>query len=803
MSFLASIPNWFLRFVGARPAAGGSEVWFGFEGMDPGWALLLAGMAALVIARVYYTGPGRLTKGQRIGLAALRSATVVLLLIMLTHPVLRVSEETTTRGALLVLQDTSASMDLRDTRQSALDLERVQLAYGETAVAGANPDPSRSELIQAVAANQTLNLWPRVSEKVDVIVSTFGRAAAEFRILNPAGENISSVEAASFFSELPASAPATAIADSLNDAFEMAAGRPLTGVLLITDGVNNAGAPLPTAIDVAQRRGLPLYVYATGVEAPCDLGVLSFSGPAMAFAREEAVLNVRLRSTGLEGESTEVLLKTEDTVLDRQTVQIEEDGEIELSFNYTTTVAGEFDLTVEATSLYGEATAENNAANMRLRVLDRRVKVLLIEQEPRWDFRYLLDTLKRDRRIEVDAVMLDGDATLGRDEESRFLKSLPTPRELLDYVIVVIGDVDPARLSPAHMEALDTLARQTGGGLVFHAGPDFNPLSYKGSVLEDLLPVGLPATVVQSAVRYEKPVSLLLTAVGRRSPLLRLDPNAAESESLWRGFPGVRWTAKTGPAKPGAEVLLIDPSASKKVGAQAQPVLARMSVGRGQVFYFGFDETWRWRSQVGERDYLKIWGQVFLKLGVERLTGASDLVQLNTVRSSYALGETVLISGRIFQEDFQPLEVAEVAGRLTIEPTAETQVDAISQVITLKARAGRPGDYEMDVLAATPGRYSVRTDLDPDAVVVFSVSASNLEMRDPALNLAGLMQLVGESGQLFREEDLDQLPQLIGDSLPITREVQKYEPAFHPLFYCLLLLLPTLEWMLRRILKLK
>lgn len=801
MSFLASIPKWLLRFVGARPASEGSEVWFGFEGMDPGWAFLLVGVSALVIARVYLKGPGRLSLKQRIGLALLRCATVVLLLVILTHPVLRVSEEATTGGAVLVLQDTSASMDLRDTRADPLDVERVALAYGN-ADAPEGEAPSRRELAEAVAANETLALWPRMTDQVDVFVTSFGRSASAPVALNPNGEVVSSAEATRFFTEATSGAPATAIKDSLEAALEMTAGRPFSSVLLITDGVNNAGAPLPTVIDVMQGRGLPLFVYATGVEAQRDLSVLSFSGPAMAFAREEVAVNVRLRTLGLVGESTEMSLQQGETRLDSQTVKIEQDGEIELTFNYTPTQAGEVDLSVAVDALRGEATIENNSANMRLNVLDRRVRVLLIEQEPRWDFRYLLDTLKRDRRIEVNAVMLDGDATLGRDPDSRFLSELPSAEELLEYVIVVIGDVDPARLSPAHLQALDTLTRQTGGGLVFHAGPKYNPQSYQGTALQDLLPVLLLPQEQAVSLRYHAPTSLLLTSAGRRSRLLRLNQHSAESESIWRSFPGVFWTANTGPAKPGTEVLLVDMSDSKQTGGQAQPVLARMAAGRGQVFYFGFDETWRWRSRVGEVNFLKIWGQIFLKLGVERLTGASDLVQLNTVRSSYALGETVLVSGRIFTEDFQPLEAAEVSGILTIEPS-DTDAEAITQAITLKSRIDQSGSYEVDLLAATPGRYTVQTDRDRDAVVVFGVSVSNVELRDPSLNLSGLQQIVGEQGEVFREETLDQLPDRIASTLPTTRVVQVYEPAFHPLFYCLLLLLPTLEWMYRRILKLK
>jgi hypothetical protein len=802
MMSLATLSNWLLQAMGAEPASTHSEVWFGFEGMDPGWAFLLVGLAALLVGRAYLKGPGKLSLSQRLILSGLRVSTVILLLIMLTLPVVRVTEESTTRGALLVLQDSSASMEIRDTRQHPEDKDRVVAAYGSAVAAEANPEPSRRELVDAIASNTELNLWNRLSQQVDVIVSPFGREAGAPQWIAPAGELISTETASAFFQSLPTDAPATAISDSMKGVFEMTAGQPLTAVLLISDGVNNAGSPLPTAMEVARSRGLPLYVYATGVEAQRDLSVLSFSGPGMAFAREDAVLNVRLRTTGLEGETAVVQLMQGEKALETQKLTIKEDGDTELSFNYETSEAGEFDLSVRVKPLRGEATEENNAASMRLRVLDRRVKVLLIEQEPRWDFRYLLDTLKRDRRVEVNAVMLDGDATLGSDPDSRFLEKLPSPQELLEYVIVVIGDVDPQRLSPAHLQALDSLARQTGGGLVFHAGPNFNPISYRGTALEGLLPVNLKGTVPDPEARYDEPVSLLLTPEGRRSSLLRLDDNLAVSETHWRGFPGVRWTAQTGPAKPGAEVLLVDPSDAKKVNGKAQPVLARMSVGRGQVFYFGFDETWRWRSRVGERDYLKIWGQVFLKLGVERLTGASDLVQLNTVRSSYALGETVLISGRIFTDDFQPLDVAEVAGTLTIDPD-DAEADTITQTVRLKSRVGRPGDYEMDVLVATPGRYSVRTELDPDAEVIFTVSASNMEMRDPALNLSGLSQLTAEGGKLFREEDLGQLPELISETLPTVRIVREYEPAFHPIVYFLLLLLPTLEWMMRRILKLK
>jgi len=804
MNLLATLPGWFLRLLGADSTSASSEVWFAFEGMDPGWAVLLGGLFAAAIGFAYWKSPGRLSKPQRIGLAALRAFFLLLILFILTHPVIRLTEEVESRGTLLVLQDVSASMGLEDPRLAEADQERVAAAYGSSARTEENPRPSRRELVRAMAANEELNLWPRIAEKADILVAPFGRQAGPAHPLVTSKSNtLSAGEAAAYFGSLDFDASSTAVADSLSDALDALAGQPLAGVLLISDGMSNVGSPMTTALDPLRDRNLPLFAYAVGVEAQRDLSVVSFSSPGMAFAGETAMLDVRLRATDLAGESTEVRLIQDGETIDAQEAAFEEDGEVELSFPYVTERAGFFPFTLEAGAIEGEVTLENNEASLELQVLDRRVRVLVIEQEPRWDFRYLLDTLKRDERVEVSAVMLDGDKTLGRDPESGFLAELPTPEELLGYVIVVLGDVDPDRLSDAHFDALDRLARQTGGGLVFHAGSDFNPFAYAGTPLEALLPVELDPTVENRGARYEDPVSLSLTREGRRSPLLRLDENPLKSEQIWRSFPPVRWTAQTGPAKPAAEVLLVDPTEAKQARGDPQPVLAHMSVGRGQIFYFGIDETYRWRSRMGEKHYLKIWGQVFLKLGIERLSGASDLVQLNTVRDAYAVGETILVSGRIFDKGFRPLEAPEVAGTLKIEPAVEGGATVIEQEVTLKSRPGSPGDYELEVFGATPGRYTLQTELDPEASVGFTVDISNLELRDAALNLEGLTQLAGEQGRVFREEDISELPDAVSESLPTIRDVSRYEPAFHPIVYALLLLLPVAEWTSRRLLKLK
>jgi len=801
--------DWLARLAGLPPGDPSvRELWLGFEGLDPGWALLLAGLLAVLGAWLYLrepVGPGR---GVRLALIVARAVFVAGLLLFLTHPVIQLTREEPARGSLLVLLDTSASQDIADPRAGS-DLARAAIAAGVLSPGPADravPESqsaklaalTRRELVEAAFANSALDLGARVTAHSDVLLASFDRAAGPVRAVPAESGGLPEAIRA-----LPKAGPSTALGDSLVAALDATAGQPLTGVLVISDGATNSGAPLAAGAEAAAKRGLPVFAWATGVTAPPDLGIVSFSGPPVAFAREEAPLQIRLRAAGLAGRETELVLREGDKELARRPVRVDADGEIELTVPVEPRTAGEITYTAEVAALPGEATAENNRANATIRVIDRRIRVLIVEQEPRWEFRYLLDTLQRDRRVEVHAVMLDGDPGLGREPGGVFLPELPDSAGLLENVIVVLGDVDPARLGAERMNALSRLVRETGGGLVFLAGPRHGPVAFRGTPLEALLPVSLAGAA--PAEPYPEPVGLVLTPAGRTSPLLRLADNPADSVEIWQRFPGARWTARTGPAKPAAEVLLVDPTPAKRSGDAPQPVLALMPAGRGQVFYFGTGDTWRWRSRVGERHYLRVWGQVFLKLGLERLAGASDLVQLNTARPNYAPGDRVVVSGRIFDQSFQPLSAAAVEARVTLVPAdAAPDSPPIESTLVLRARGGRPGEFEAEIRADARGRYTVVTELDAKAAVTFTVDTVDLEGRDPALRLEALEQLTrATGGRVFREEDLSELPEAVAARLPATTLTRRIEPAFNAWLLGALILVVCAEWALRRLHRLK
>src|SRR5690606_22735530 len=97
-----------------------------------------------------------------------------------------------------------------------------------------------------------------------------------------------------------------------------------------------------------------------------------------------------------------------------------------------------FVLEVKVPARANEILAENNQDLRRIRVVDNRIRVLLVEQSPRWEFRYLQALLMRDRRVELKCVLFDGDPAIARAPDSPYLEAFPSGREeLFAYDVVM------------------------------------------------------------------------------------------------------------------------------------------------------------------------------------------------------------------------------------------------------------------------------------------------------------------------------------------------------------------------------
>lgn len=804
--------DWLRILLFPGSASGGGTSSLTFEGIDPGWALLGWIVLGLLLWWFHKRLLPSTSRNKRNILVGFRLFFAATLLFVATRPVLVTTIVEKVRQKLIVLADASASMDIADLRSTPEDRARALIASGKLApdaglsqtVPADSARPTRRDILRSVAANDRLKLWPRLDERVELSFYGFGHDATEW---TPPSGAAGDVAAKAFFDQLPAADQTTALGESLRQVLDRHRGEPLAGVLVLSDGASNRGLAPAEAAAAARAEGVPVFFYGVGVTEPRDVAVVSADAPRIAFLKERVAVRVRIVSNGFEGRPVVVSLRdpaSKGAPLAETTVALPARGSADAELSWIPEKAGELSLEAAAAVLEGEASADNNVTSVRIRVIDNRVRVFMIEQEPRWDWRYLLDFLQDDRRLTLKCVLLDGDPSLLKLPNTPFIEKLPDERAALyDSDIILLGDVDPARLGRDRMQLIREWVDQAGGGLVFLAGPNHNPRSYLGTPLEPLLPVvPLSGPAEQFSARHPEPVKLALAAAGARSPLLRLSEKPAENAALWRDFDGVRWTAKVARARPGAEVLLVDPSASRSTPSGPGPVLARQRFGRGEVMYFGFNETYRWRSGRGGKFYSQIWGQIFQALSLERLSGASKQVQLRVDRPEYQLGERVVISGRLYQPDFKPLVADSVPARAEFTPANASA--PVQQEVMLRPVPEEAGGYRAEFTPASPGRYKFSTLLDPTAVVEFDVVAPRLEQADAAMNLPLLEASAAAAGtSVIREENLDAFPALLEQKGGNVTSLKRLELAYSPVLLGLLILLASAEWLVRRLNRLK
>src|SRR5690606_17974678 len=105
--------------------------------------------------------------------------------------------------------------------------------------------------------------------------------------------------------------------------------------------------------------------------------------------------------------------------------------------------------------------------------------------------RYLKTEMMRDKTVEISCLLLSADPTFAQEGDRPIRRFPETITELLEYDVVVFGDVDPRYFSDAQLELIRDFVANRGGGFGMVAGPQFSPQAYRNTAIEALLPVNI------------------------------------------------------------------------------------------------------------------------------------------------------------------------------------------------------------------------------------------------------------------------------------------------------------------------
>lgn len=771
----------------------------------------------LLVAWMYLRA--NLTLLKRCILVGSRTLFLLLILGLLLRPMLNLVIEGAVRLPLILLVDSSNSMTIEDPRLDEADQKRAAIALdildgksglGQTldkSAAEKIGKKSRYDIVQAGLKNKRLDLLPRLAANCDVIPYRFGQKAEQLltdteRHRGSDKPGKSAVELGGWLESAKPDSRLTAMGDSLRQVLDERKG---AGILIVTDGQDNSGSDALTAAAIARTRGVPLYIWGVG-SVPRDIIVNSLMAQETASAHRELPVTVRVRGQQLAGEKGRIILKLSDLKVDEQEVTFTGDEDT-VNMKFTPDKAGEYTLAASIEARDDETDKSNNSARQALRVIEAKPKVLLVEQTPRWEFKYLHQMLAQPavkaekKEFDLKSVLFEGDPGISKGTESPFLLQFPAKKEeLYAYDMVVLGDVDPKNLSSTQIEALGDFVDKFGGSLIVLAGRNYSPQAYRRTVIEKMLPVEFDPAESADAPPTDKPIKVELGPAGKASAMMKLSDKESESLAHWNQIPPIFWEFRVQRAKPGADVLLVDSDESRKTKSGKMPLMAIQQYGRGRVLYIGTDNLWRWRKNLGEGDYSRLWRQILQQMANH--SNKSTQIRFDRdQRPQYAVGQKVTVYAQLYTESFEPVQDKEVKAIYTM--TGQSAGASDKQLI-LKPTPNKAGEYAGVFYAPAPGTYQLYCERDAKTRRGFSVVDADLEMNATAMNEPLLKQMAASTGgAFFREEDLAKLPEAIAAKAERVPSGKAIDIWSSPLYFILMLAAVTAEWIVRKFSQLK
>lgn len=795
-------------------------------------------------------------------LLALRAAAIALAALILMQPVLvRFTDKKITRR-VAVLVDGSTSMRFTDRQWQPreqlawaahlgrlTDAQQAALAAGKSDARAewdklpeADREAARSlcETTRVALASDLLtrpdaqgtSFLSKLGGRYDLDLYAFGRSLAR-TTEEEIAQGLTSTGGTAFADAYFRSA--TDFTGALEGLLKEIPSEQLAGVLVLSDGLHNADTSVLPVTRRFAAQGVPVAgVLVGGTRLPFDVALADVVSPESIFLGDRVRLLATIKATGAIGRKIKVRLTCGDDVVEEQSLDISsDDWQREVRLVHEPKTNGVVRYEVRAETLDGELFGDNNAWRTDVAVSDDRINVLLVDDSPRWEFRYLRNLFfGRDKSVHLQSWLVHPDklggaptaalppASAARKFGDAESGGWPVSREeWRAFDVIILGDIDAATLTPQVQEEIRACVTERGALLVTIAGPRAMPHVFPaGSPLAELVPY----TVRPQASYWQGPEQtyrLQLTPAGQSHPVMVQSGSLSENEDVWRSLPAFDWRLPV-TAKPGSEVLAV---AAPEGGEQEKvltdvrqavshledvmqfrnthALIAAQRVGRGKVLGLAFDRTWRLRYRTGDVRHHRFWGQI-LRWGLgERLRAGQERFRVGTDRLVYGPEDAITVMARVLDEHFAGVGDAELEAVLKTAEGREITRTRLAQRAeshgfyeALLPPQGQAGACSLEVVRLdSVARERAETSL------LVTASRRPIEMGDVRPAKETLEALAkGTGGKVVAPDGLASLVELFGEGRRTVQERREYALWNNPFVLLLLALLLTLEWLLRK-----
>lgn len=726
---------------------------------DAPWVgLTLAALGAALAFFTYRSVRGKTRPADRLVLAGVRTVALLGLAALLFRPTLILSRTLPQQNFVAVLVDDSRSMALSGASEARADFALQQLG----------PDPE--------------SLVSRLGERFAVRTFRFSDVS----------ERVDSL------SQLTFDGTRTDLAGALDRVRQDLEGVPLAGVVVMTDGADNAGGAVTESLLPFRAEGVPVFTVGLGEEelSP-DIQISRVEAPSSVLMGGSVVVDVVIAHTGYPGQTVSVLVEDDGLVVSAEEVELGPSGQpTTVRVHMRADTRGPRLLSVRVPPRENERITENNQREVLLTVEDETEKILYFEGEPRYEVAFLRRAVQGDANLQL--VILQRTAEdkflpLNVDDEHELSGGFPTTREqLFRYRSLVLGSVEASFFTHDQLQMIADFVSERGGGLLLLGGPRaFAEGGYSGTPLEDVLPILLEDAPASPQLSVE--LQPMPTRAGFDHPILRIDRDTEANRDRWEAIPTLSSFNPFYELKPAATALLTADDGSDR----DRILMAHHRFGRGRVLAFPVNDSWVWQMHhtlpLEDQTHELFWRQTLRWL----VDGTPDPVRVALTTDRVDPGSSFDLRAQVEDSAFSAVNGA------TVRVTQVDDPDSAS--VRLDWDVDRDGEYTGAVTIPTAGTQRLRITAERDGQVlgeqeVFVRGApSDAEYFDAGMRSSLLRRVADDTGgRFYRADEIASLPedvQYTGAGVTVTEERDLWDM---PALFLLLFGALAFEWGYRR-----
>jgi uncharacterized membrane protein len=661
------------------------------------------------------------------------------------------------------------------------------------------------------------------------------------------------------FSDLAFDGKATALGTSLQTLAGRFQGRPLAGILLMTDGCATDGEVPNFESRISNSEGPlglpPVYpVVIGGGRTPRDLSLTNIAVSQTAFEDAPVTIQANVEAAGFAGQSVEVdLLNDAGSLIERQRLSVDEKEERQavrfrlrpdrtgvLFYRLRVSEVGS-DASVAQSQVLSEATLANNERTV---VVDRGkgpYRILYVAGRPNWEFKYLKRAEEEDEQVQLVALLrvarrepkydwrghvgetsnplyrgLDANdqkeaerydqpvlVRLNTRDQAELSGGFPkTAEEMFEYHAIILDDVEAEFFSRDQMDLLRRFVAERGGGFLMLGGKEsFQRGNFQRTPIAGMLPVYLDPARPDSPAAS---VRMQLTRAGWLQPWARLRDKEDEERQRLAQMPEFRVFNRVGSARPGGRVI----GAVGEDESQQTPALVVQRLGNGRTAMLAVGDVWRWGMQKPQahEDMDKFWRQLLRWL----VTDVPGRISLQAVQRADGAGQSAVLQVRVRDKSFEPAHNISIALEVDEPNAAGTEPGRRRVQLTAAPAPAESGLFEAAYVPRTSGGYLARVAVTDaagskvgDAEAGWTADLEAREFRSVKANRPLLEKIArGTGGRVVEIDELDEFARrLPRRDVPImevwTRPLWDL-PGVLPAIFLFVLACFVAEWAIRR-----